>query len=253
MLNVNSQHQPGDRVLKCFVVDDEKAAINKLESFIKITPGLAYVGSETDPLKAQAILSIPGTSPDILFLDIEMKGPFGLKLAKQFMHKTLIVFTTGHSHFAADAYRVNAVDYLLKPITYSLFLEAVVKCKSWLEASGDRTGIPSDILFLKDALSGQIVKVNHDDITFIQSIGNYCHVHLKKKPKIMPHLALKQILSQLPVNYFARVHKSYVINIKHIQYYDGNATLELVNDIKLEVGRTFRKRLKEKMRQAHGK
>lgn len=253
MLNANTQQQSRKALLKCFVIDDEPAAINKLQSFIKITQGLEFIGAEKDPLKAQAMLSNEKMLPDIIFLDIEMKGPFGLKLARLVMDKALVVFTTGHSQFAVEAYRLNAVDYLMKPINYPFFLEAVAKCRFQIENSGHAEKEDTSLLFLKDSLSGQIIKVNQEEIHYIQSIGNYCKVYFIGKPQIMPHMSLKQILSQLPSDRFIRIHKSYVINMKHIRFYEGNSTVQMANEIKLEVGRTFRKKLKEKIKGAHGK
>ncbi|SHN45432.1 LytTR family DNA-binding domain-containing protein [Chitinophaga sp. CF418] len=252
MLNVKAQQQAGKTLLKCFVIDDEQAAINKLESFIKITQGLEFMGAEKDPLKAQAMLSNEKALPDILFLDIEMKGPFGLKLGKMVMDKVLVVFTTGHSQFAVEAYRLNAIDYLMKPISYPLFLEAVAKCRFRKETVDHAAKDTTSLLFLKDSLSRQTTKVNQDEILYIQSIGNYCKVYFTNKQQIMPHISLKQILSQLRKERFARIHKSYIINMQHIEFYEGNGIVQLINKIKLEVGRTFRKKLKEKIKQAHG-
>ncbi|SDF61759.1 LytR/AlgR family response regulator transcription factor [Chitinophaga filiformis] len=253
MSNANTQRQPERTLLSCFVIDDEQAAINKLEYFIKITQGLDFIGAEKDPLKAHAMLSKEKGLPDVVFLDIEMKGPLGLKLARLVMNKVLVVFTTGHSQFAVEAYRLNAIDYLMKPITYPHFLEAVAKCRLKKETADHIAKDEASLLFLKDSLSGQTTKVNHDDILYIQSIGNYCKIYFTNKSQIMPHMALKQILSQLRSDRFIRIHKSYVINMKHIQFYEGNGTIKIVNDIKLEVGRTFKKDLKEKIKEAHGK
>ena len=253
MLNENRQQQAVKNTLKCFIVDDEQAAINKLESFIKVTSGLELSGSETDPLKAKAMLSSRRQLPDILFLDIEMKGPFGLKLASLVMDKTFVVFTTGHSQFAVDAYRLNALDYLMKPISYPDFLEAVARCRLRKESTDHLGKDDASLLFLKDSLSRQMIQVNQNDILYIQSIGNYCRVFLRNNTQLMPHMTLKQMLSLLTAVHFARIHKSYVINMKHVRFYEGNGAIQLANDTKLEVGRTFRKKLKEKIGRAHGK
>jgi DNA-binding LytR/AlgR family response regulator len=252
MPNETTQQYPVKNTLKCFVIDDEQAAINKLESFIKVTSGLEFSGYETDPLRAKAMLSREKQLPDILFLDIEMKGPLGLKLASLVMDKTFVVFTTGHSQFAVEAYRLNALDYLMKPISYPHFLEAVARCRTRKESTDPIEKDGANLLFLKDSLSRQIIQVNKNDILYIQSIGNYCRVYLRNNIQIMPHMTLKQILSQIEAVHFVRIHKSYVINMKHVRLYEGNGIIQLANEIKLEVGRTFRKKLKEKIRQAHG-
>lgn len=244
---------PEKALLKCFVIDDEQAAIDKLESFIKITSGLEFSGSEKDPLNSQAMLSIEKELPDIIFLDIEMKGPTGLRLARMVMDKTLIVFTTGHTQFAVEAYRLNAVDYLMKPITYPIFLEAIAKCRFRKESADHTDKDDANLLFIKDSLSGKVIKVSQHEIAYIQSIGNYCKVCLTGKPQIMPHVSLRQILSQLRTDLFVRIHKSYAVNLKYIRFYDGNGTVQLSNEMKLEVGRTFKKKLKEKIKLTHGR
>ena len=249
--NGNTQH-PIKTTLTSFIVDDEPAAIKKLEYFINATSSLVLSGFETDPIRAKAILSAVKQLPDILFLDIEMKGPYGLTLANQFMDKTHIVFTTGHSQFAVEAYRLNVLDYLMKPISYPDFLEAVARCRARKEASDQMETNEANLLFLKDSLSRQVMQINKNEILYIQSIGNYCKVYLRNNLQIMPHMTLKQILSQLTGAHFVRIHKSYVIHMKHIRLYEGNGTIQLANDTTLEVGRTFRKRLKEKISSAHG-
>jgi len=252
MSNEYVQQQPAITSLKCYVIDDEQPAINRLAHYIGSTPGLEFIGSETDPMKAQVMLSSSPSLPDILFLDIEMRGVSGMKLAEMVMNKTQVIFTTGHSQFAADAYRVNAADYLLKPVSHHQFLEAVAKARASIIKLIPDAGAVVRMLFLKDSLTNQTHNINQNEIVYIKSIGNYSIVYLIDNSKVMHHMLLKRLQLQLWGERFVRIHKSYVININHIKFYQKNGTVELINDIKLQVGRTYRKNLKENIRKAHG-
>jgi DNA-binding LytR/AlgR family response regulator len=250
MLNVNVLPNSGIATLKCFVIDAEKEAAAKLEVYIRETPGLEFIEAGAGLPNVEKVLFNEGQPPDIVFLEVNAKDDHMLNLAKRLMGKACVVFTTIGNQFIVESYRLNVVDYLVKPLSYKLFLEAVGKCRLMSEILG-KSERP-ELLFLKDALSGKAMNVNQNEILYIQSIGNYCKVFFIDNKQIMPHLSLKQLLSRLNTAVFIRIHKSNVINLRHIRFYDGNGTVQLANEVKLEVGRTFKKMLKQKIKGAHG-
>lgn len=189
------------QTIKCLVVDDEELARTLLETYIGKLDFLQCVGSVESPLEAMNLMR--KTSVDLLFLDIQMPEIKGTDFAKMVLPATRIIFTTAYSEYALEGYELNALDYLLKPITFERFLIAVNKAKH-LE-----TNAAEDTITIKSGY--ELHKVKYADIRYIESDSEYVFYHTTDK-KIMSNQSLKALEKVLPTTAFLRVHRSYIVN-----------------------------------------
>ena len=192
--------------LKCLIVDDEELARGLIASYIERIEGLTLVATEENAVKALAILE--KEKIDIAFLDIQMPELSGTQLAKLLPDHTYVIFTTGYSEYALEGFELEATDYLLKPITFERFYQAVQKVKKLQIAT---TSSIEKTITVKSGYD--LFKVTLSEILYIKSDSEYIEFYLPDK-KIVSHYSLKKILETLPENDFMRVHRSYIIN-KH--------------------------------------
>lgn len=198
-------------ILRCIAVDDEPLALEVIQRFAEKIPGLELIGSFANPLEA---LQFMREEPvDLLFLDIQMPDLTGMQLIESLPSLPMIIFTTAYSQYAADSYEIDAVDYLLKPIPFDRFLKAVNKAFKLHQASSDHKS-QADYLFIKS--DTRYFKVNYEDIKFIEGMRDYVAVHTPKQ-RILTLMSMTRILERLPSDQFMRVHKSYIIGIRHIE------------------------------------
>jgi len=202
-------------MIRCIIIDDERAAINVLKRYIAKMPELELAGETTKPLIG--IDLIKRENPDVVFLDIQMDVMDGIELAKAIGDYTRIVFCTAHFQYAAQSYDLNAVDYLLKPIDYLRFRIAIQKVTDAI--TGKITpieAIPGDYVLVKDGERGKLQKIDIDDIVLIKAMSNYVSIHTIFRT-IIAYLSLKELEDRLPPSLFVRVHRSYVICMKYIE------------------------------------
>jgi DNA-binding LytR/AlgR family response regulator len=207
--------------IKCVAIDDEPLALNVLVDYINQTPFLELVEKYTHPVKAINYLN--ENQIDLLFVDIQMPDLTGLDVVSKLKNKPLIIFTTAYSEYAMEGFKADAIDYLLKPIDYPDFLKAVNKAKDWISAKrGDDINVKSnkDFLFIKSEY--KIIRINFNEIRYIQGMSEYVQIHLTNSKPIMSLLSLKSLEAQLPENLFMRVHKSYIVNLQKINIIERN-------------------------------
>jgi len=227
--------------LSCYLIDDEPGALKILQDHIGRTAGLTYAGSSTDPLAGLAYIT--NHQPALTFLDIDMPELSGLALAELVRSRTTVIFTTGFREYAADAYEKDAVDFLLKPISYERFLRSLQKARPLLVPPAGHQ--PPDTFFVKTGLKGQLRSVSIPDILYAESDLNYLHLQLSGE-RITTYLTLGELLAILPEDQFSRIHKSFIVHhqaIKSLEY----AQLRLKNQTVLPIGRRYRKAFREKM------
>ncbi|MBX0293004.1 LytTR family DNA-binding domain-containing protein [Hymenobacter sp. HSC-4F20] len=227
-------------MLSCFVIDDEQGAIDLLINYIKKTPFLNLVGSTTNPLEALQILRTQ--SIDLIFLDINMPQISGIELMPILKDKCQVVLTTAYSEYAVYGFEHNALDYLLKPISFERFLKAAQKAlNNTLVSNSDwqQSEKEDDFLFVKTENKGKMIKVNFDDLIYIEGLKNYVSLYTKEE-RIITLLNIKDLEGRLPAKQFIRVHKSYIVSIKNIKALDSNQIL--LKDMKAYVplGDTYR-------------
>lgn len=232
--------------LKCIAVDDEPLALGLISSYIEQTPFLELVGRYSNAL--EALNAVLNESIQVIFLDIEMPGLTGLELARVLSKSrtnTLprVIFTTAYNQFALEGYRVDALDYLLKPFNYEEFLRAAAKCRDYYELVRINQRIPAvtndgeSYLYLK--VEYQLIKVSFTDILFIEGLKDYVKVHLQGQEKaILSLTSLKSLEEKLPAEKFMRVHRSFIVSLDKISSITKN-TLQIEKNC-IPVGDQFK-------------
>lgn len=211
--------------LKCAIVDDEPLALGLLESYIKKTSFLELSGSYSSAI--QAMKYLPEHPVDILFLDIQMPELNGLEFSRMVPEDTRIIFTTAFDQYALDGYRVNALDYLLKPISYSDFIEAINKAVQWFElrqkADKQNTNAgcenKKDYIYVKSDY--KLIQIELNKILYIEGLKDYIKIHLEGEERpILSLVSMRAMEEKLPTDQFIRVHRSFIVQKQKIKVID---------------------------------
>ncbi len=202
--------------LNCAIVDDEPLALGLLESYVDKTPFLELAGKYSSAV--QAMKELPGKHVDLLFLDIQMPELNGLEFSRMIDSSTRIVFTTAFGQYAIDGYKVNALDYLLKPISYVDFLQAANKALQWFELlQQPKEEIQS--IFVKSDY--KLVQIELNKILYIEGLKDYIKIYEEDSPKpILSLMSMKAMEDLLPSSRFMRVHRSYIVQKDKIRIID---------------------------------
>ncbi|TCO87430.1 LytTR family two component transcriptional regulator [Bacteroides heparinolyticus] len=202
--------------LNCAIVDDEPLALGLLESYVDKTPFLEL--AEKYSSAVQAMKELPGKHVDLLFLDIQMPELNGLEFSRMIDSSTRIVFTTAFGQYAIDGYKVNALDYLLKPISYVDFLQAANKALQWFELlQQPKEEIQS--IFVKSDY--KLVQIELNKILYIEGLKDYIKIYEEDSPKpILSLMSMKAMEDLLPSSRFMRVHRSYIVQKDKIRIID---------------------------------
>ena len=223
--------------MKCIIVDDEPIAREGIELKVLKVPFLKLVGQFYNALDANAFLA--ANEVDLMFLDIQMPDLTGLELLKSLKNPPLVIFTTAYSEYALEGFELDAADYLLKPITFNRFLKAVNKAKEVydLHQKNKNTveAISDEFIYIK--ADRQYIRLFFKDIRYIEGMRNYVIIHTQKE-KIMPAINVKQIYDRLPKTIFARVSKSYIINVNYINRILTDFVM--IGDAEIPLGKTYK-------------
>lgn len=202
-------------MIKCIAIDDEPLALNQIVKYIEKTPFLETVASFDNPFPA--IEYLEQNHVDLMFVDINMPDLNGLDFVKSLTNPPKIIFTTAHSEYALEGFKVDAIDYLLKPISYSQFLKSANKAKTWFELQNqDAPKLKTDDEFLLIKSEHKIVRINLTEIKYIEGMREYVRIHLVGQKPVMSLLSMKKVEESLPANRFMRVHRSYIVNLSRI-------------------------------------
>lgn len=201
--------------MKCLIVDDNTMARMALKQLVSQLPELELVKESSNAIEALSALN--SLQVDLLLLDIEMPEMTGLELTRKMGNKRpLIIFTTSKSDYAVEAFELNVVDYLVKPIALPRFKQAVEKATEALESNKEEVKVEEQgFVFVKD--NGVLKRISIDDILFLEAMGDYVKVHTAQKFHVV-HATLKSIEEKLPISKFIRVHRSYIVAINKIDY-----------------------------------
>ena len=204
-------------MIKCIAIDDEPLALEQLTGYIKRTPDMLLLKACHSAVEAREIAE--SGEADAMFVDINMPDLNGLDFVRSLTTPPMVVFTTAYSEYAIDGFRVNAVDYLLKPFSYADFLTAVEKLCHRLATQHAATAISAvdtdDSLFLKTDY--KIVRIKIGDIRHIEAMSEYLRIYLdSRKSPLVILLSMKKMEERLPKSWFMRVHRSFIINLKRI-------------------------------------
>ena len=212
------------------IVDDEPLAVRLLVSYVEKTPDLQLLASYTDSITA--INAVKEQKPDLLFLDIQMPNIDGMELAHSLPEETRVVFTTAFKEYAFESYEVNALDFLLKPIRYNKFLNAVEKAKKQLtpQQEAPQLSTKQNTVFLR--VDNEWRNVVIDKITYVSCIKDYVMFYLDDEPKpLITHLTMKAVEQMLPSDKFLRIHRSYIVAIDKIRKIDRNDCVYIGKEI----------------------
>jgi DNA-binding LytR/AlgR family response regulator len=212
--------------LSCIIIDDEPLALGLMETYVKKTPFLNLVGKFENAI--DAISTLENDPPQILFLDIQMPELNGLELSKIIKDKTKIVFTTAFQQYALDGFKVNALDYLLKPISYADFLQAANKALQWYEMAGnqgekevEKKEEQKRSIFVKSDY--KLIQIDLDKITHIEGLKDYVKIFVEGETyPILSLMSMKSLEEMLPKDRFIRVHRSYIVQPKKIKTIERN-------------------------------
>lgn len=228
-------------MVNCIIVDDEPLARQLIVSYIDQINDIQCVGICKTALEAFEVLH--SQLVDVLFLDINMPGISGINFVRSLKTCPKVIFITAHAEFAVEAFEIEAVDYLVKPVTFDRFLKAVQKI-ILPESIQNVDKLSSEIssIFLK--VERRLIHINLAEVYYIEGMGDYLKVHTIKRMYVT-YMTMQKIELLLPQSKFIRIHRSTIINTKMIQYVEGNSIV--INNIQLAIGLTFRDSLFKKL------
>ncbi|HEY8783495.1 MAG TPA: LytTR family DNA-binding domain-containing protein [Mucilaginibacter sp.] len=232
-------------MIRCIIVDDEPLARLLLESYLDLLPNLTCVAVCQSALQAFSVLH--GQQVDLMFLDIQMPGITGLNFVKSIKNPPKVIFTTAFIDYAVEAFELEAVDYLLKPITFERFIKAVQKVSQKKEEPADSTLKNNGSLYLFLKINKRLVKIDHADIIYAEGLGDYLKVYTDAQT-YTTYMTMSKLDTLLPPYKFARIHRSTIINLDHIQYVEGNFVR--INNNDLPIGLTYKESLIQKLKKA---
>jgi DNA-binding LytR/AlgR family response regulator len=228
--------------LNCLIVDDEPIARNLLEDYMGRIPEVSLVGKCRNATEAYQALH--ETPIDLIFLDIQMPMITGTAFLRSLRRPPLVIFTTAFANFAVEGFELNSVDYLLKPITFERFYQAVQKA---IERKTPLHPPPvlevPDYIFIKQ--DSKLLRVDHTDIDFIRAEKDFCWIFCGGEIKYFVSMHLKMLEGMLPANRFLRVHRSYLVNLSKIKALKGSNLMLKTEEI--PIGANYRQLLIERL------
>ena len=223
-------------MVRCIAIDDEPLALRHIKSYIERIPDLELVQLCSSAIAAKDVLE--NEKIDLMFVDINMPDLNGVSFVKSLSASPMVIFTTAYAEYAIESYRLDAVDYLLKPFSFEEFSRAVAKAKSLYELMKLRDKQSQVDSSVVDNASGgednesisikadyKVTMVRFADIIFIESVGEYVRLHLTNAPAITTLFRLKNMETALPSDKFMRVHRSYIVNLGHVSGYSRSRVM----------------------------
>lgn len=206
--------------LRCLIVDDEPLALDLLEGYVTKTPSLALAGRCNSAFQAMEILE--KSEVDLMFLDIQMPGLSGMELVRSMENAPKVIFTTAFEQYALEGFKVDALDYLLKPVSYPEFLNAVNKAKRWFERYEKPVAAETrNSIFVK--ADYKLLQIDFNSILYIEGLKDYVKFCLEGDIKpVLSLMSMKTLEENLPDNRFMRVHRSFIINLDKIKTIERN-------------------------------
>ena len=239
-------------MVRCIAIDDEPLALRQIKSYIERTETLELVATCRNAYEAQQVLE--QQSVDLIFVDINMPDMNGLDFVRSLTTTHYIVFTTAHAEFALEGFKLNAIDYLLKPFSYEEFTKASQKVASLVDlverchaaesavAQNEAEEADKEFISVKADYKTQLVKIA--DIVYLESAGEYVRLHIEGSSTITTLFRLKNMETTLPQDTFLRVHRSYIVNLKRISSYTKRRIF-LENGEYIPLGENYKERFFE--------
>jgi len=221
--------------LNCIIVEDEPIARDILRTYILQVPYLTLLGECADAFEAMQL--IYKQAVDLVFLDINMPRLSGLDMLRTLKKYPAIIITSAYPEYALDGFELSVTDYLLKPFSFPRFVQATEKVLNQNELSEKSYRQPEKDDFLMVKSDKKLTKIFFNDITYVEAYGNYIFIYCGPE-RIMSKQTLTQFEEQLPGNKFVRIHKSYIVSMKAVKFFEGNEVA--VDGKKLPVGKVYR-------------
>jgi DNA-binding LytR/AlgR family response regulator len=226
-------------MLRCIAIDDEPLALELLEDNISKLPYLQLVARCSNPIEAMKVLE--KEKVDLIFLDIQMPGLTGLQFIQSMTEKPMIILITAYEKYALEGFNLDVIDYLVKPVSLDRFVKACNKARELYQLKNKPKNNESSTApgyFFVNVDYSQL-KVNFNDIRYIEGLKDYIRIHLKSSSKaIITRMPMKTIEEQLPASGFLRIHKSYIVSVDHITAIRKNSVF--IDAMELPVGENFR-------------
>lgn len=235
--------------LSCIVIDDEPLAVRQMESYISKVPFLTHLESFDNAVDARQWIS-EGNRVDIIFVDINMPELTGVDFVRGLDNAPMIVFTTAYSEYAVEGFKLNAVDYLLKPFSFSTFEKAVNKAHSLAELLSLRDEVHAEerLPIGEQAADKECIAIRADhkttlvryaNIVYLESAGEYIRLHLADGTKLVTLFRLKNMESSLPSDRFMRIHRSYIVNLEYVTGYTKGRAF-IIGDEDIPIGENYK-------------
>lgn len=232
-------------MIRCIAIDDEPLALKQMTAYINKTPFLESVGQFESAVLALSFLQ--EATVDLMFVDINMPDLNGMDFVKSLDKPPGIIFTTAYSEYALEGFRVDAIDYLLKPISYTDFLKAANKANKMLNVGKtSQTVVKAKEDFLLIKSEHRVVRVNFNDILYIEGMREYVRIHLASQKPVMSLLSMKALEAQLPGNQFMRVHRSFIVSLNRISTIE-RMRIVFDDDVYIPVSEQYQKPFREWM------
>lgn len=227
-------------LIRCLAVDDEAYAAEIIAGYIRKTPFLELAGLTSDPFEALRL--VQEGKIDVVFLDIQMPELTGIQFLKICGGQCKVIMTTAYPEYALEGFELDVIDYLLKPVSYERFYKSAAKARQLLmpaTAAQPAAPVPSgsDYLFIKGDNKNKYIRVELNDILYLEGLKNYVSVYTSTQ-RLITYQSLREFEEQLPAHLFMRIHKSYIIPFGKIRMVDGNTVY--IGENSLPVGDTYR-------------
>ena len=225
--------------ISCVIVDDEPMALNLVESYVEKTPFLELKQKCSSAIESMEF--IKEQPVDLLFLDIQMPDLTGIEFSKMLPKETRVIFTTAFDQYALEGFKVEALDYLLKPFDYAEFLAAANKASTWFKLlkgkPQNEVSEAKEFLFVKSEYKQLRIKLS--DVLYFEGLKDYIKIWLKDNPKpILTLMSLKSLQEELPGTQFLRVHRSFIVSLKNIEVIERSQII--INNQRITVSEQYK-------------
>jgi len=230
-------------MIRCIAIDDEPLALKQMAGYIEKTPFLELTGQFESAL--QSIAWLQENQVELMFVDINMPDLSGMEFVKSLKNPPGVIFTTAYSEYALEGFRVDAIDYLLKPIGYGDFLKAAEKALERIgkkEEAAPQVESDDNFLFVKSEY--KILRINLSHITYIEGMREYVRIHIENQKAVMALMSMKKMEAFLPQQRFMRVHRSYIVNLEKVNAIERMRIL-FDPDVRIPVSEQYKEAFQE--------
>lgn len=230
--------------LRCLIVDDEPLAQDVIQAHLTATEGLELVARCNNAIEANEKLK--SEEVDLIFLDVNMPGLTGIDFLRSLQNPPLVIFTTAYAEYAVDGFELDAIDYLLKPISKDRFQKAVSKAQEYYKIKHENSASDAELddnhVFVK--ANQKLIKINFDEIKYVEAFADYVKIFVEDK-RIVTLQTMKNMERKLPKEQFCRIHRSFIVALKHIESY--NTSNVEIDGVKIPIGKNYKDAFMDRM------